>query len=59
MSRADGLIYAIGRDITLQKTSEEQAKLHNKQVQLAELSALEANDFKAKFMRELSHNSRR
>ncbi len=58
MSRADGLIYAIGRDITLQKTSEEQAKLHNKQVQLAELSALEANDFKAKFMRELSHNLR-
>lgn len=58
VSRADGLIYAIGRDITLQKTSEEQAKLHNKQVQLAELSALEANDFKAKFMRELSHNLR-
>jgi len=58
VSRQDGLIYAIGRDITLQKTSEEQAKLRNKQVQLAELSALEANDFKAKFMRELSHNLR-
>lgn len=58
VSRTDGLIYSIGRDITLQKTSEEQAMLHNKQVQLAELSALEANDFKAKFMRELSHNLR-
>ncbi len=58
VSRPDGLIYSIGRDITLQKTSEEQAMLHNKQVQLAELSALEANDFKAKFMRELSHNLR-
>jgi len=58
VSRVDGLIYAVGRDITLQKTAEEQFKLRNKQVQLAEQAALEGSEFKSKFMRELSHNLR-
>ncbi|MBS1536551.1 MAG: CHASE domain-containing protein [Bacteroidetes bacterium] len=58
VSRADGLIYAVGRDITLQKTAEAQFKLKNKQVQLAEQAALEGSEFKSKFMRDLSHNLR-
>ncbi len=58
VSRTDGLIYAVGRDITLQKTAEAQFQLKNKQVQLAEQSALEASEFKSRFMRDLSHNLR-
>lgn len=58
VSRTDGLIYAIGRDITLQKMAEEQIKMKNRQVQLAEQSALEVSEFKSQFMRELSHGLR-
>lgn len=58
VSRTDGLIYAVGRDITLQKTAEAQFQLKNKQVQLAEQSALEASEFKSRFMRDLSRNLR-
>lgn len=58
VSRGDGFIYSIGRDVTLQKTAEEQIKLRNKQVQLAEQFALEASEFKSRFMRLLSHNLR-
>jgi PAS domain S-box-containing protein len=58
VSRTDGLIYAIGRDITLQKMAEDQIKMKNRQVQLAEQSALEVSEFKSQFMRELSHGLR-
>lgn len=58
VSHADGLIYAIGRDVTLQKMAEEQIKMKNRQVQLAEQSALEVSEFKSQFMRDLSHGLR-
>lgn len=58
VSKADGNIYATGRDITLQKIAEEQIRLKNRQVQLAEQQALDASEFKSRFMRDLSHKLR-
>lgn len=58
VSRIDGNIYATGRDVTLQKQAEEQIRLKNRQVQLAEQQALQASEFKSRFMRDLSHKLR-
>jgi PAS domain S-box-containing protein len=58
VSRTDGLIYAIGRDVTLQKSAEQEARLRSLQVRLAEQYALESSEFKSRFMRELSHKLR-
>lgn len=58
ISKSDGNIYATGRDITLQKIAEEQIRLKNRQVQLAEQQALDASEFKSRFMRDLSHKLR-
>jgi PAS domain S-box-containing protein len=57
-SSSDNLIYATGRDVTLEKLAEEQAILKNKQVQLAETYALEASESKTYFMKKLSHQLR-
>ncbi len=58
VSRTDGNIYATGRDVTLQKQAEEQIRLKNRQVQLAEQQALQASESKSRFMRDLSHKLR-
>ncbi|MGA2297005.1 MAG: CHASE domain-containing protein [FCB group bacterium] len=58
ISQSDALIYAIGRDVTLEKLSEEQTKLKTKQIQLAEQFTREANDSKTYFITRISHQIR-
>jgi len=58
ISKPDGLIYCIGRDVTLEKLAEEQARLRSKQIQLAEQFTREASEFKSYFMIKLSHQLR-
>ena len=58
ISKTDQLIYAIGRDVTLEKIAEEQAALRSKQIQLAEQFTREASEFKSYFMTKLSHQMR-
>lgn len=58
ISKTDGLIYAIGRDVTLEKLAEQEAILKSKQIQLAELFAREASESKTFFMTKLSHQLR-
>ncbi len=54
VSRIEGLIYTTGRDVTLEKFKEEQDKVRNKQVMLAEQLARESNEFKTNFFAKLS-----
>lgn len=57
-SLTDGLIYCIGRDVTLEKAAEEEAKLRTKQIQTANILSREANFSKSYFMKEISHQFR-
>ncbi len=58
ISIQDGLIYTIGRDVTLEKKAEEEERLKTKQIQLAEQFTKEASEFKSYFMTKLSHQLR-
>lgn len=58
VSQTDKLIYAIGRDITLEKEAQTQQDIRNKQVQLAEQFSREASESKSFFMTQLSHQLR-
>ncbi len=58
VSKSDKLIYSIGRDVTLEKLAEEQSKLRNKQIMLAEQFAREASESKTYFMVKLGHQLR-
>lgn len=58
VSNVDGLVYAIGRDVTLEKIAEAQAQLRSKQIRLAEQYAREASETKTFFMTKLSHQLR-
>ncbi len=58
VSKNDGYIYCIGRDITSEKLAEEEAALRNRQNQLAEQMAREVSEFKTFFMLKLSHQFR-
>lgn len=58
VSQNDGLVYAIGRDVTLEKLAEQEAILKGKQMQLAEQYTREASEFKSNFMTKLSHQMR-
>lgn len=57
-STRDGVIYAIGRDITAQKEIERHQELTRRQLLLAEQWAQEANEFKAEFLARLSFQLR-
>lgn len=57
-SVADGLIYCIGRDVTLEKAAEADARLRTKQVETANILSKEANFSKSYFMKEMSHQLR-
>ncbi len=57
-SLADGLVYVIGRDITLEKMAEEEAKLKARQMQLASYYARESDETKTLFMVNASHQLR-
>ncbi|MFA7326966.1 MAG: CHASE domain-containing protein [Candidatus Kapaibacterium sp.] len=54
ISKADGLIYAIGRDVTLEKEAEKQSKIKSRQRNLAEHYAKEANISKSFLIRDIS-----
>ena len=58
ISKSDNLIYAIGRDVTLEKEAEEQQLIASKQVHLAERFSREASESKSIFMTKLSHQLR-
>lgn len=58
ISKRDQLIYAIGRDVTLEKLAAEEAILRSKQMKLAEQFTREASEFKSLFMTKLSHQMR-
>lgn len=58
VSRRDGLIYAIGRDITAQKELQRQQEIVRRRLLLSEQWALEANEFKAEFLQRLSFQLR-
>ncbi len=58
ISKQDGLIYTIGRDVTLEKKAEEEERLKSKQIQLAEQFTKEASEYKSYFMTKLSHQLR-
>lgn len=58
ISKTDGFVYAIGRDVTLEKLAEQEAEIKRKQIELAEQYALEASHAKSYFMIKLSHQLR-
>lgn len=57
-SPSDNLIYAIGRDITLEKLAEIEETIKSKQAILAEQISREASEFKSYFMTKFSHQLR-
>ncbi|MCS7176251.1 MAG: CHASE domain-containing protein [Candidatus Kapabacteria bacterium] len=57
-SLQDGLIYAIGRDITAQKELQRQQEVARRQLMLAQQWALEASEFKADFLSRLGFQLR-
>ncbi len=57
-SNEDALIYCIGRDVTLEKQAEADAKLRSKQIEATEIISREANYSKSYFMKEMSHQLR-
>lgn len=54
VSPAEKVIYAIGRDVTLEKLAEEQNKIKIRQIQVAEQLSNEASEFKSMFLSNLS-----
>lgn len=58
ISKSDGFVYAIGRDVTLEKLAEKEAEIKRKQIEIAEQYALEASHAKSFFMIKLSHQLR-
>jgi PAS domain S-box-containing protein len=58
VSPSDGLIYAVGRDITLEKLRELEEHIKVKQTLLAEQISREASEFKSYFMAKFSHQLR-
>jgi PAS domain S-box-containing protein len=54
VSRIEGLVYTTGRDVTLEKINEEQDRIRNKQIMLAEQLSREASEFKSSFFAKLS-----
>lgn len=55
ISKTDELVYAIGRDVTLEKEAEEQSRIRSKQINLAEHFAKEANVSKTFMIKEINH----
>ncbi len=58
LSPLDDNIYAIGRDVTIEKIAEQEAELRRKQMELAERHSREASEFKTSFMTKMSHQIR-
>jgi PAS domain S-box-containing protein len=58
ISKTDGLVYCIGRDVTLEKIAEEQNHIRTRQSEVAEHFTREASESKSLFMIKLSHQLR-
>jgi len=58
ISKHDGLVYAIGRDVSLEKKAGNEAHLRAKQIQLAEQFTREASESKSYFITKISHQIR-
>ncbi len=58
ISPQETLVYAIGRDITLEKRAEIEERIKTKQIMLAEQISREASEFKSYFMTKFSHRLR-
>ena len=58
ISSKDRLIYAIGRDVTKEKQTEELRLIKSKQIRLAEQLTKEANEQKTYFITKMSHKFR-
>ncbi len=58
ISHSDGLIYAIGRDVTLEKEAAKEAEIRRKQIELTEQFTREISESKTLFMIKLSHHLR-
>lgn len=58
VSLKENVIYAIGRDITLEKEAAKQQAIRNKQIKLAEQFSRETSESKSFFMTQLSHQLR-
>lgn len=54
VSPDDGLVYHIARDVTDQKKAEQEIRLRSKQVELSRQLAIESEQFKSKFMEQIS-----
>ena len=58
MPKDEKLIYAIGRDVTLDKEAAEEIKFRSKQIELAHCYEVEASSSKVNLMIQLSHEMR-
>jgi PAS domain S-box-containing protein len=58
ISKADNLIYAIGRNATLEKEAQNEAEIKTKQIELSEQLIREHNIENSNYMVELSHKIR-
>lgn len=58
VSKIDGLFFAIGRDVTIEKEAEDQIVLRSKQIQLAEQYVIKESQTKTEYMIHLSEDLR-
>lgn len=58
ISKVDNVIYAVGRDITIEKQIENETRLRSKQIELAEIYGREATAAKNNIMIKLNHTLR-
>ena len=58
VSKKDSLIYSIGRDVTLEKLAEEEARVRTKQIEVVEQYTRETNETRNYFIIKLSHKLR-
>jgi PAS domain S-box-containing protein len=58
VSKRDGIIYAIGRDVTIERLAEQESKLKAKQIELAELKSHEQSQSKTDFILGMSFRLR-
>ncbi|TAL66870.1 MAG: PAS domain S-box protein [Bacteroidetes bacterium] len=58
VSKKDSLIYSIGRDVTLEKLAEEEARIRTKQIEVVEQYTRETNETRNYFIIKLSHKLR-
>jgi PAS domain S-box-containing protein len=58
ISGKDGMIYCIGRDVTLERIAEKEERIHTKQIEIVEQFTREASETRNYFIIKLSHQLR-